>query len=390
MSVSPQARVRLPTAHAAPPRIGFWQAGFEGADHVNGSAVPLCMNTLTAHLHHASEDYRRLAELGIRTVRESAGWRVIDRGNGYDFTKVGHRARLAHEAGIQVLWTFFHYGVPRGVDLFAASFVDRFASYCGALARYLEPFHQDDAVPVYTPINEISFLCWAVCETELLHPHRGDRAGERYELKKQLVRAAIAGTDAIRDADPRARILSVDPLVHVAPDEHGLEEAAARENHRQFEAWDMLSGRTEPQLGGSGRHLDLMGVNYFPAGQWEVRSRQVLAWPHDERRRPLSELLVELHRRYRRPISISETGHVGEHRSAWLEATTQEVQRAREQGVPVHGLCLYPALDRPDWEQPQRWHQSGLLHVHPVSLQRRLDDPYASALTRAQALLAAP
>lgn len=387
MSVSPEARFRRAVPSEVPYQ-GFWQAGFEGADHVNGSAVPLCMNTQTAHLRNASDDYHRLIALGIRTVRESAGWRSIERGKGYDFANVGLRARRARESGMQILWTFFHYGVPRDVDLFAESFADRFASYCGALARYLKPFHQGGIVPVYTPINEISFLSWAACETGLLHPHRGDRAAEGYELKTQLVRASIAGCEAIWAADPRARILNVDPLTHLAGDDESLVELAAFENGFQFQSWDMLCGRSEPQLGGSARHLDLVGVNYYPSSQWEVRSRRTLDWPHDPRRRRFSRMLVELHQRYRRPITISETSHVGESRSAWLEEIAREVRVAREQGVPVHGLCLYPALDRPDWEQPQRWHASGLWHVHPVSLRRRLNHSYATALGLAQSMLA--
>lgn len=368
------------------PFAGFWQAGFEGADHVNGSAQVLCLNSATGHLADAGGDYRRMARLGLRSARESAGWRSIERqGPGrYDFTSVGLRARAAQAQDVQLLWSFFHYGMPDGLDIFAPDFVPRFADYAHALATFLAPFHGDDFPPVYTPINEISFLCWAVCETGLMYPHVGDRAHDGYPLKMQLARAAIAAVDAIHAADQRARILSVDPLVHVIGETPEDTDAAVREAEYQFQAWDMIAGRLEPQLGGSMRHLDLVGVNYYPYNQWIVGSRRALDWPHDLRRRPLSMLLADLHARYGRPVAISETSHTDAQRGPWLLDVCAEVERARAQGVPVEAVCLYPALDRPDWERPEHWHRSGLWHVCQDSLQRRLDPDYAQALALAQ------
>jgi hypothetical protein len=29
-------------------------------------------------------------------------------------------------------------------------------------------------------------------------------------------------------------------------------------------------------------------------------------------------------------------------------------------GVPLEGLCIYPVVDRPDWDDPALWHNSGL------------------------------
>ncbi|ATD66080.1 amine oxidase [Luteimonas chenhongjianii] len=368
------------------PFAGFWQAGFEGADHINGSAQVLCLNSSTGHLADAGGDYRRMARLGLCTARESAGWRSIERaGCGrYDFSHVGMRARAARAHGVQLLWSFFHYGMPEGLDIFSPAFVPRFADYAHALAAYLAPFHDDGLAPVYTPINEISFLCWAVCETGLMYPHIGDRAHEGYPLKMQLARAAIAAVDAIHAADPRARILSVDPLIHVIAETPEEGERAACEIQYQFQAWDMLAGRLEPQLGGSIRHLDLVGVNYYPYNQWSVGTRRSLEWPHDPGRRRLSALLADVHARYGRPLAISETSHTDERRGPWLLDVCAEVEVARAQGVPVEGVCLYPALDRPDWERPDHWHRSGLWHVCPESLRRRLDPDYAQALALAQ------
>ncbi len=51
------------------------------------------------------------------------------------------------------------------------------------------------------------------------------------------------------------------------------------------------------------------------------------------------------------------------------------------------GICLYPVLDRPDWDHLTPWHKSGLwdadLSTTPPG--RILHEPYAQALLRAQA-----
>ena len=150
----------------------FWQAGFEGADHLNGSGIPLSMNDLTEHNARAADDYQGLAEFGIRTIRESVGWRLAERNENFDFACVEGRARAAHELGIQVIWTLCHYGMPRDVDPFAPDFIERFSRYCRAAARFLCLY--TDGPGLYNPINEISFFSWALTETGLMHPYRGD------------------------------------------------------------------------------------------------------------------------------------------------------------------------------------------------------------------------
>lgn len=375
-------------AGATMPYRSFWQGGFEGADHVNGSGTALCLNSLTGHVERAGDDYARAAALGMRTLRESTGWRGLYGPNGPDLSSVRRRANAAQDAGVQLLWTCFHYGTPSGVDLFSDDFPERLAAHCGTLARVLQPYHDAQAEPgVYTPVNEISFLCWAASETGLIHPHRGDRGDESYALKRRLVRAALLAADAIRAEDPTARFLAVEPLVHVASADPALADEAASRCAYQFQAFDMLCGRCDPELGGSDDALDLLGVNYYPYNQWDVADGAPLDWPRHPLRRPLATLLHDLHLRYARPLSISETSHVGTHRAAWIEDIAVEVDSARAMGVDVRGVCLYPLLDRPDWERPQDWHPSGLWHVCPTTFDRRVVDDYASALRRARAFL---
>ncbi len=168
---------------------------------------------------------------------------------------------------------------------------------------------------------------------------------------------------------------------------------ALRQRNSQFEAWDMLAGRMAPELGGGERYLDILGLNFYAANQWEVPGGRKLHWDagsNDPRWMPLHQLLAEVHDRYRRPLFISETSHYGIGRAPWLNEVAIEAREALNQGVPLEGICLYPILDRFDWEDPGHWHNCGLWDMIPNGAgryRRVLNGDYASALRAAQALI---
>jgi len=82
---------------------------------------------------------------------------------------------------------------------------------------------------------------------------------------------------------------------------------------------------------------------------------------------------------------VSETSHFGAGRGRWIREVSNEVGRAREAGVCVDGLCLYPIIDRPDWDDLITWHHSGLWDININNgLKRILCQPMADALLRAQ------
>jgi len=388
------------------PYRSFWMAGFEGADHRNAHGIPLDLVRANGHLDQVDDDYRRVAALGLRTVRESVGWRLAEpagasrTGAGrFDFGRALRFADSAARHGLQILWTLMHYGRPDDVDLFADDFADRFAEFAGAAARALR--NTSDGPRIYTPINEISFLAWAISETYLIHPYRREidqRRGEDgaardigWEAKWRLVRAALRGIEAIRAEDPQARFLHVEPLIHIAPPRHAPELAWRAEEiaEYQWQTWDMLEGTLLHELGGSPESLDLIGVNYYHNCQWEMGAGWLEWCDDDPRRVTLSSLLRKVARRYGRPLVVAETSHIGSGRARWMADIAVELERARAAGVEVLGACLYPIIDRPDWNNAAHWHHSGLWDVGadptaPTFLQRRLNLGYAKRLRRAQ------
>jgi hypothetical protein len=342
----------------------FFLAGFEGSTGYNRHGQWFDQVAATGHDRTVDRDYRDLAALGIHAARETVRWPLIDLGNGrYDFSSLTPFVRAARRNGVEVIWDLFHYGYPRDVDLWGDAFPERFAEYCHAVARHIA--RESRGALYFTPVNEPSFMAYAAGEQGLFAPYG---RGRGWELKIALVRAAIAGIDAIRLACPGARIVNVDPLCRVAcpQDRPDLAEEARDFNERLvFQAWDMLAGRLLPELGGSRDHLDIVGVNYYWTNQWEWRIPLVdgkippLA-DDDPRRLPLRDLIRSVWERYGGEVIISETSHVGDRRGVWLGEAAAEAEALLLDGVPLRGLCLYPILGMPEWHEPEVWTPMGL------------------------------
>lgn len=143
------------------------------------------------------------------------------------------------------------------------------------------------------------------------------------------------------------------------------------------------------------RYLDIVGVNFYHDNQWEVPGGRKIHWhlkPRDPRWVPFNRLLRRAYQRYQRPIIIGETSHVGSGRAEWLRELIDEVVIAINEGVPLERICLYPIMDRFEWNNPSHWHNSGLWDYHIESdgtFRRMLNEEYARELVRSQGRLAA-
>lgn len=364
----------------------FFFAGFEGTTASNVHRQWIDQVTATEHDRHVDADYRRLRETGLLAARESIRWPCVDRRGQLDFSSVRPFVTASQRHGIDVIWDLFHYGYPEDLDPFGDEFIRRFAAYCRGAAEFIGAHH---AGPCYfTPVNEPSFFAWAGGEVGRFAPHC---VGRGPELKIALARAAIAGINAIRAVLPEARMVNVDPLCRVvAPADHFDPHAHAHDfNHRAvFESWDMICGRTLPELGGSRAHLDIVGVNYYWTNQWEIgREERPLAFD-DRRRMPLAKLLRGVWKRYGGEFLVTETSHVDDMRPIWLQAVADECEKLLDEGVPLRGVCLYPILGMPEWHDQSVWTRMGLWDLVPRGdgLARELYAPMLDALRNAQRL----
>lgn len=359
----------------------FFHGGFECSTQRRRDGRRLDLLRATRHDVLARSDYQRVKEHGLLTVRDGLRWHRVETSPGvYDWSTFVPMVEAAREVGVQVVWDLCHYGWPDKLDIWAPAFVDRFGAFATAAARVLR--EETDDIPFWCPVNEISFWAWAAGDEGMFEPVARARAPE---LKRQLVRAALAATDAVRAVDPRARILHSDPMVAVLPgSERPADVAAAASYHEaQHEARDMLAGRRDADLGGRPDILDLVGVNYYSNNQWRYGGPTVeLGHPSY---RPMRDLLVETWQRFQRPLVISETGAEASARAAWLFYVCEETRAAMELGVPIEGICLYPVLDYPGWEN-ERPCDAGLFGPPSADGQRCLHRPLAVELARQRAL----
>jgi len=129
-------------------------------------------------------------------------------------------------------------------------------------------------------------------------------------------------------------------------------------------------------------------VNYYVDNQWiypgNVDSSTTIG-PAHPRYRPVWDMLREVHERYRRPLFLAETGIENEARPLWLRYICQEARAALREGVPLEGICLYPILNHPGWEDDRHCH-NGLWDYADESGERQICAPYAEELRLQQAL----
>lgn len=366
----------------------FFLSGFECSTFDWKDAGRRNLVAETRHLEHAQEDYAFLRHLGIGVAREGAPWPFIDRGGGvYDFSSIDPLIEAMHAQQVLPIWDLCHYGYPDDADPFAADFAERFADYARAVAAHVVP--RLPGPHFFTPINEITFFAYMAGEWGWAAPF-GTTREQRFDLRLRLCEADIAAVKAIREVCPAARMVHIDPLVNVvAPrDRPDLAEAARKETYDDtFLAWDVIGGLRRPDLGGAPDILDVVGVNCYAFGQMEYRAHGPHAPlpPGDDRIIPLCELISFAYERYRRPMVVGETSGLEEGRAAWLRDVVQEALAAVDRGIDLHGVCLFPAVDMPDWGKGI-WVHNGLCDlVEDKSDLRRVPvEPYCAELRRWQ------
>jgi len=341
----------------------------------------------TQHDRFAFKDYEALRSLGIAVAREGIPWPLVDKNGSYDFSCIDPMIEAMNKNQILPIWDLCHYGYPDDLDVFSEDFVERFRKYCKAVAQYVIP--KLHGPYFFTPINEITFFSFCGGEWGWVAPYTTTKE-DRFRMRLNLCKATIAGVKAIRKVEKDARMIHIDPLVQVvAPlDRPDQQEAAYNETYVDtFLAWDILYGKEYPELGGAPDILDIVGANNYSFGQMEYREHG----PHqalpadDDRIKPLCDLLKLVWERYKRPMIIGETSGMNEGRAAWLKDVMEESLAAVEDGMDLHGICLFPCADMPDWHTGQ-WLHNGLydLQQNGEELQRVPCDPYIAELRRWQ------
>lgn len=354
----------------------FLMGGFECSTHRAGSGRRIDVIAATHHDRFAEADYERLLKIGMKTARDGARWHLIEtEPYRYDFSSAENQIRAAKKTGIQIIWDLFHYGYPDDLDIFSPEFIARFEAFSRAFTEFLTG--ENSETPFLCPVNEISFFSWIAGKVGGFFPFKRGRGDE---LKRQLVRATISGIDAIRQVAPSARFLQTDPAINVSPKDNKSKNVrnAGIYQESQYHAFDMLIGQREPELGGAPEYLDIIGLNYYFNNQWRhPGGRHVLRGDKDYV--PFSRILQNYAARYARPILIAETGIENESRPEWFRYVAEQARIAQAETVQLHGLCLYPIINHPGWDD-DRHCQNGLWCYPSEFGEREIYEPLAEEI----------
>jgi len=364
----------------------FWMAGFECSDQLNhyGNRVDLLLET--GHIEQIEQDYQLITSRGFQTVREGIRWSKVEhKPYQYDFSTVALMIDAAKKTGIQQIWDICHFGFPDDLTPLHPHFAPRFIGICEAFVIFHKSYFPE-AQLIVTPINEVGFLSWLGGDHASTTPYA---RGMGWDVKYKLIDAYIQAIKAMKIIDPTIKIMTTEPIVNIVP---ALDASmkmvlkASEQHEEQYQATDMLTGKICVELGGCPELIDFMGFNFYYNNQWVAEEFTSLPWANlepDPRWKGLSSLFSEAYGRYRKPIVLSETSHPGEHRANWLELITKECIKTIALGIPLKGICLYPIIDRPDWDHLHYWHHSGLWDADVLNPHdRNINQGYADEIAR--------
>ena len=359
----------------------YLMGGFECSTHRNRPGQRVDVIAATRHDHFARQDYQRLIDLHILTARDGVRWHLVEQNPyQYNWSSVIEQIRAARETRIQIIWDLFHYGYPDNLDIFDAEFVSRFTEFATKFVEIL--IAEGETKPLICLVNEISFFAWAAGEVGVFYPfqkHRGD------ELKRQLVRASIAAARKIKEIAPRTVLIQTDPAIRVLPRKPEYFLEAVNFHNAQYYALDALFGFAEPELDGGNDLIDIIGVNYYSYNQWRHPGGRKILRGHKDYL-PFNEILRKFYARYQKPIFVAETGIEGDARPEWFGYVCDEVQIAKEAGIPILGICLYPIVNHPGWDNNRHCY-NGLWDYPDEAGGREIYQPLAEEIRRQTALI---
>jgi beta-glucosidase len=368
------------------------------------------------HYHRWPEDVAMMASLGVDAYRFSISWsRVQPLGHGaWNETGLAFYDRLVDALlakGLRPHATLYHWDLPQGLQdvggWASRETTLRFAEYAERIARRL-----GDRLAGIATHNEP----WC---TAVLGHERGQFApgfkdpALAADVSHHLLLSHGLALQAMRGAGCKAPLgIVLNQSSSSAATDSAADHALAATEYASFVRWYM-----EPIFSGGyprdpgirhyprniqpgdfaiiGQPLDFLGVNYYTR-IWASAATPPLPAPralgvtdmgweiHPE---GLTELLVDLHRRYPGlpPISVMENGmaNAGDSvvdgrvadpaRIDYMRRHLEAIARAREAGVDIRGFFYWSLMDNYEWDSGYD-KRFGLVHVDYATQLRTLKD----------------
>ncbi len=336
----------------------------------------------TGH-EHRLDDLDRFSSLGVTTLRYPVLWERVSPAapEVRDWSWTDARLGRMRELGIAPIAGLVHHGAgPAYTHLLDGGFAPGLASHARAVAeRY--PW-----IDSYTPVNEPLTTARFSGQYGHWHPHGRDETAFLHALVNEI-EATRAAMKAIREVNPRARLVQTDDIGHAFATDPLLHQSAY-ENERRWITFDLLCGRVTPDhvmwrffhANGLADRVaglvddpcppDVMGLNYYLSSERFLDHRLDLypAHLHGGNGRDryvdieavravlpgvmgLERLLLLAHERYGLPLAVTEAhnGCTRDEQMRWLFEQWEACEAARAQGVDVRALTAWSLLGAVDW-----------------------------------------
>ncbi len=338
-----------------------------------------------------------LATLGIKAIRMPVLWEHVSR---FGWRYIDPVMQELRRLGIRPIAGLVHHGSgPAGFSLLSKQFAEGLATHARAVAeRY--PWVED-----YTPVNEPLTTARFSCLYGHWYPHKKSESAFVRALLNEL-RATVRAMEEIRKIVPSARLVQTEDVGSTSGPP-SLKGQWVFDTHRRWVSLDLLMGWVKPghRMWGHFRWLgipehelqyfvdhpcppDLIGVNYYVTSDRYIddalecyherikvggngRQRYVDVEAVRVRKGLLGHeaLLLQVWRRYQRPIAITEV-HIGgptEDQMRWLRDAWEGADRAQAKGVDVRAITVWSAFGAYDWNSLVRkrngYYEHGLFEL---------------------------
>jgi beta-glucosidase len=318
------------------------------------------------HYKRWREDLQITKDLGIKFLRYGAPYYKIHLGpDRYDWSFTDEVLPVMHSMGITPLMDLCHFGVPDWIENFQnPEFPKHFAEYA---LRFAERYPW---VRFYTPVNEMyiaaEFSAYYGWWNEKLTSHNAF-----VTALKHIVRANVEAMLTILKIRPDALFIQSESSEYTHACHPGLLDEAEMLNERRFLSLDLNYGRRISSgmyeyvrdNGMSAEEYDfflthnlrehcVLGNDYYAANEHllldedrKVYAGEVFGYYVVTR---------DYYDRYNLPVMHTETNKAEPDAERWLWKTWTNIQRLRQDGVPLCGMTWYSLTDQVDWDTALR------------------------------------
>ncbi len=338
------------------------------------------------HYQRFRQDLDLIRALNLDSYRLSIEWARIEPEPGrFDRAAIDHYAEVldaCRERGIEPCVTLYHFTLPQW---FAARGGWEASDAPALFARYVQTLMPllASRVALWVTLNEPMVYLYQGYLLGIWPPGRHDMKG-MVRAGRNLIRAHLEAYRILHDSPgfggepPQVGIAKHLRVFDPAREGSRLDRFAAKAQEELFN-WAFLDsihqGRFFPpfglkeRIGGAMPAQDFVGVNYYSRGRVQfspARPGQLFGVQGTTPGAPVNDLgweiypegitrlLRTVHRRYGRPIWITENGIADASdrlRPAFLVHHLTQIARAMGEGIPIHGYFHWSLLDNFEWAE---------------------------------------